>query len=51
MRKSDLLIFVFFVIVFFLVGCSVSSSGNMMGEASVLKYSTDEKNIILLMWV
>jgi len=43
MHKINLVVFVFFVVVFFLVGCSVSSSGNMMGEASVLKYSTDEK--------
>lgn len=36
-------VFVLFAVVFTLTGCAVTSSGNMVGEAAALKYSTAEK--------
>lgn len=36
-------VFVLFVVMFALTGCAVTSSGNMVGEAASIKYSTAEK--------
>ena len=36
-------VFVLFAVVFTLTGCAVTSSGNMVGEAAALKYSSAEK--------
>ena len=43
MCKDKIILFVFFVIACALTGCAVTSSGNMVGEATAVKYSTDEK--------
>lgn len=45
MCKDKIILFVFFVIAYALTGCAVTSSGNMVGEATAVKYSTDEKKI------
>ena len=43
MCKDKMILVVFFVISCTLAGCAVTSSGNMVGEAAAVKYSTDEK--------
>ena len=43
MRKDKIVLLAFFVIAYAFVGCAVTSSGNMVGEAAAVKYSTDEK--------
>jgi len=43
MHKDKIVLFAFFVIAYAFVGCAVTSSGNMVGEAAAVKYSTDEK--------
>lgn len=43
MCKDKLIPFVFFVLACTLIGCAVTTSGNMVGEAAAVRYSTDEK--------
>ena len=43
MCKDKIILFVFFAMAYALTGCAVTSSGNMVGEATAVKYSTDEK--------
>ena len=43
MCKDKIILFVFFAMAYALTGCAVTSSGNMVGEAAAVKYSTDEK--------
>ena len=43
MCKDKIILFVFFAMAYALTGCAVTSSGNMVGEATAVKYSTNEK--------
>ena len=43
MCKGEIFLFGIFVIACIFTGCAVSSSGNMVGEAAAVKYSTDKK--------
>ena len=43
MCKDKIVLLAFFVIAYAFVGCAVTSSGNMVGDAAAVKYSTDEK--------
>lgn len=43
MCKDKRILAIFFVIAFAFTGCAVTSSGNMVGEAAAIKYSTDKK--------
>ena len=43
MCKGEIFLFGIFVIACIFTGCATSSSGNMVGEAAAVKYSTDKK--------
>lgn len=43
MHKNKIFLFGFFVIACAFTGCAVTSSGNMVGEAAAVKYSTSDK--------
>ncbi len=43
MCKDKMLLFGIFVIACIFTGCAANSSGNMVGEAAAVRYSTDEK--------
>ncbi len=43
MCKGEIFLFGIFVIACIFTGCAASSSGNMVGEAAAVKYSTDKK--------
>lgn len=43
MRKGNIILLIALVIIYALTGCAVTSSGNMVGDAAAVKYSSDEK--------